>query len=60
MIMPDDIAAALDRFQTFIGRYVGGGVIDEESGFTAADGQLLAGELQMSSADVPPDENPID
>jgi hypothetical protein len=58
--MPDDVRAALDRFQQFLGRYAGDDVIDQESGFTAADGQLLAGEVEMSSAHSEPDENPID
>ena len=58
--MPDDVRAALERFQQFIGRYAGGEVIDEESGFTAADGNLLAGEVEMSGAHTEPDEAPID
>lgn len=47
--MPDDVRAALERFQLFLGKH-GGEVIDEESGFTAADGQLIAGEVEMSRA----------
>lgn len=57
--MPDDVRAALDRFQQFLGRYAGDDVIDQESGFSAADGQLIAGEVEMSSAHVEPDESPI-
>lgn len=60
MQMPDDVAAALERFQTFIGRYSGDEVIDEQSGFTVADGILIAGEVEMSAASPGPDENPID
>jgi len=58
--MPDDVKAALERFQLFIGRYAGDEVIDQESGFTAVDGNLLAGEVEMSSAHTEPEENPID
>ena len=58
--MPDDVSAALERFQTFIGRYSGGEVIDEKSGFTVADGMLIVGEVEMSTAHSEPDENPID
>lgn len=35
--MPDDVRQALERFQRFIERHPGGDVIDEESGFTAAE-----------------------
>lgn len=58
--MPDDVAAALERFQTFLGKFSGGGVIDEESGFTQSDGMLIVGEVEMSTAHSQPDENPID
>lgn len=60
MQMPDDVVAALERFQTFIGRYPGGEVIDKESGFTVADGMLIAGEVEMSAAHSERDESPID
>jgi len=58
--MPDDVRSALERFQLFLGKHVDGGVIDEESGFTAANGQLLAAEFQMAHYQEPLDENPID
>lgn len=58
--MPADVAAVLDRFQTFIGRYSGDEVIDEQSGFTVADGMLIAGEVEMSASHSDPDESPID
>lgn len=58
--MPDDVRAALERFQLFIGRYSGDDVIDQQSGFSAADGNLLAGEVEMSTVHTEPDENPID
>ena len=37
--MTDELNAALKRFQQFVGRHASGDVIDEQSGFTAADGQ---------------------
>ncbi|MFX4083641.1 hypothetical protein ACKU27_00905 [Sphingobium yanoikuyae] len=57
--MPDDVRAALNRFQNFLGRYAEQ-VIDEESGFSWADGMMLVGEVEMSTAHLPPDEQPID
>jgi hypothetical protein len=57
--MPKDVEAALERFQSFLDRFQGG-VVDAESGFTAADGMLLVGEIQMSDAHREPDEDPID
>lgn len=59
--MPDDVRQALERFQRFIERHPSGGVIDEESGFTSADGMLLAGEIESASARAAEiEENPID
>lgn len=57
--MPDDVAAALERFQTFLGKHGAGGVIDEDSGFTVADGMLLVGEVQTNSH-AAAEDNPID
>lgn len=57
--MPDDVRAALERFQNFLGRF-GEQVIDEESGFSWADGMLLVGEVEISTAHQRPDEQPID
>lgn len=57
--MPDDVAAALERFQTFLGKHGAGGVIDQDSGFTVADGMLLVGEVQTNSHTAAED-NPID
>lgn len=57
--MPDDVSAALARFQTFLGSW-NGSMIDERSGFTVSDGMLLVGEVEMSHAHQEPDENPID
>lgn len=57
--MPEDVQSALERFQTFLGRFAGGEVIDQDSGFTVGDGMLLVGEVQtghMSSDE----ESPID
>lgn len=55
--MPDDIAAALGRFQAFLDRYDPVSTIDEASGFTAADGLLLAAELELAEkARSTPDE----
>jgi hypothetical protein len=58
--MPEDVRAALERFQTFIERFPGGDVVDAASGFTVADGMLLVGEIEMSRAHAEPDEDPID
>jgi len=59
--MPEDVRQALERFQRFVERYPGGGIIDEESGFSVADGMLLAGEIESaSSRAMEIDENPID
>ncbi len=57
--MPEDVRAALERFQNFLGKF-SGGIIDQESGFTVADGTMIVGEIEMSSAHSEPDENPID
>lgn len=57
--MPDDVAAALERFQRFIGRYSAAEVIDEESGFSVSDGMLIVGEVEMSAAHTESDENTI-
>lgn len=59
-IMPDDVRAALERFQQFLGQYQGDDVIDEASGFKVSDGTLLAGEIEMLAGHQEPDENPID
>lgn len=59
--MVEDVSAALDRFQNFLGRFGASDVVDHESGFTVADGILLAGEVEMASAQhIEPDESPID
>lgn len=46
--MPDDVEAALDRFQSFVGRLGIDAIIDPESGFTASDAQLLIGEIELA------------
>lgn len=56
--MPLDVAAALERFQTFLGKFGSGGVIDEESGFTVADGMLLVGEVHTNTH-ATAEDNPI-
>lgn len=58
--MPEDVRAALERFQTFAGSFKSGAVIDEASGFTAADAQLLAGEIELAAHRDPADENSVD
>jgi hypothetical protein len=59
--MPDDVRQALERFQRFVERFPPGGVIDADSGFSVADGMLLAGEVELHSGHpVDPDENPVD
>lgn len=55
--MPDDVSAALERFQTFLGKFTE--MIDEDSGFTVADGMLLVGEVQTNSH-AAAEDNPID
>lgn len=57
--MPDDVRAALERFQQFLGKHSGGDVIDADSGFTVADGQLLAGEIEMTAHGQDAEEDPI-
>jgi hypothetical protein len=47
--MPDDVQAALDRFQSFLEHYGTDEVIDQRSGFTANDAQLLIGEIEMAA-----------
>jgi hypothetical protein len=59
-IMPDDVSAALERFQQFLGQYRGDEVIDEASGFNFSDGMLLAGEIELLAGRREPDENPMD
>lgn len=59
--MPDDVRQALERFQRFVERFPAGSVIDPQSGFSVADGMLLAGEIEMNARRRrEPDENPID
>ena len=58
--MPEDVNAALERFQTFLERFPDGGLIDADSGFTVSDGMLLVGEIQMLGHRSEPDEYPID
>ncbi|MGY2736032.1 hypothetical protein [Sphingomonas sp. UYP23] len=57
--MPDDVNAAMERFQTFLGTFHGD-LVDEKSGFTVSDGMLLVGEVQLSHAHHEPDESPFD
>jgi len=45
--MPEDVNEALERFRIFLDRFSLDATIDEESGFTANDGNLLAGEIEM-------------
>jgi len=58
--MPEDVKAALDRFQDFLGQHSGEDVIDPQSGFTVADGMLLAGEIELGATRSEPSENPVD
>ncbi|MES2159245.1 MAG: hypothetical protein V4512_15710 [Pseudomonadota bacterium] len=48
--MTNDVRVALDRFQTFIGRFSQDAIIDQASGFTAGDAALLIGEIEMADA----------
>ena len=57
--MPDDVRAALERFQQFLGKHSGSDVIDADSGFTVADGQLIAGEVEMAAHGQDIEENPM-
>jgi hypothetical protein len=47
--MPDDVQAALARFQSFLEHYGIDAVIDARSGFTASDAQLLIGEIELAA-----------
>ena len=59
--MPDDVKAALDRFEKFLAQFPGGSVIDDKTGFTSNDGFLIYSELQMlEEHHSEPDEDPID
>jgi len=47
--MPDDVNAALDRFERFLARFGTDAVVDPDSGFTVGDAYLLIGEVQMAA-----------
>ena len=49
MQIPDDVNAALERFQKFLGSRPDE-MIDATSGFTKSDGMLLVGEVGLSHA----------
>ena len=58
--MPEDVNAAMLRFEAFLSRWPGGGLIDEQSGFTSNDGFLIYSELEMlEQRHAPADEDPI-
>jgi hypothetical protein len=46
--MPEDVERALTRLYAFLEKFGEDAVIDADSGFTAADAQLLIGELEMA------------
>lgn len=46
--MPEDVIAALERLQQFIGRLGIGAIIDVQSGFSVADATLLIGEVETA------------
>lgn len=48
--MTNDVRAALDRFQSFIGRFSQSGIVDAASGFTTGDAALLIGEIELADA----------
>lgn len=48
--MPEDVTAAIDRLQQFIGRLGMDAIVDEASGFSVADATLLIGEVEMAAA----------
>lgn len=59
--MPEDVRAALERFQQFVGGFEAGTEIDSKSGFTTADAMLLIGEVEMAAAQHrSEDESPIE
>lgn len=59
--MPEDVRAALERFQQFIAGFEAGTEIDGKSGFTTADAMLLVGEVEMAASQHRvEDENPIE
>lgn len=47
--MPEDVRAALERFQQFVGSFEAGAEIDGKSGFTTADAMLLIGEVELAA-----------
>lgn len=49
MQIPNDVNAALERFQNFLGSHPDE-LIDSTSGFTKSDGMLLVGEVGLSHA----------
>lgn len=59
MLIPDDVNAALERFQNFLGRCPDE-VVDAASGFTKSDGMLLVGEVGLSHAHDDFDEHAMD
>lgn len=59
--MPEDVRAALERFQQFVGGFEAGAEIDARSGFTTGDAMLLIGEVEMAAAQHrSDDESPIE
>lgn len=57
--MPEDVNAAIERLQTFLGSFHGD-LVDEKSGFTVTDGMLLVGEIELAYAQRHADEGMID
>lgn len=47
--MAEDVQAALERFQNFIGRFDIGAIIDGQSSFSQSDALLLVGEVEMAA-----------
>lgn len=59
--MPEDVAAALERFQNFTGRFSADDwVIDEQSGFTFGDAMVLVAEVETAGNQEVVTENVID
>ena len=46
--MPDDVQAALERFQLFLSGFRQDEIIDSTSGFSASDATLLMGEVESA------------
>lgn len=56
--MTDDIQGALQRLELLLESKGTDTVLDEASGFTTNDAQLLLGELRLAQSKIPADGEP--